>query len=209
MANIEKVDYNTIPDHAKKIKEFGKGIGRDCKEIYVQIGQMHNAWHGVRYSTLVKDFNRIRPNINELLKLIVGEIPYALYTVANNYALADTGNKAPKTEAMEEPEQIQDLETFDSEKDLRYMSTDVGNVKTEIDTKFKDVNSKLESIKGEMNTVKENFWKSDAANAFDTKFNQLKNNITTAFEDLNSQFSKLMQQTEDDINTAEKSNTVS
>ena len=62
--------------------------------------------------------------------------------------------------------------------------------------------SKIESIYAKIT------WESEAAEAFRAKFTALKNEIITSFENINTQFKKLMEQAEQDIENAEKANTV-
>ena len=103
MARIMNVDYEAIPGKAQQMRSQGEELNTELTTAYQSITDMHNAWYGKRYNELVKSFNNIIPQINEMLQLVVGDIPFALETVANNYSQADKGsnvtsanNTAPK-----------------------------------------------------------------------------------------------------------------
>ena len=51
-------------------------------------------------------------------------------------------------------------------------------------------------------------WQSEASEAFKARFMKLKKNIVDAFDSIENSFTKLMQQTLDDIQATENANTV-
>ena len=51
-------------------------------------------------------------------------------------------------------------------------------------------------------------WQSEASDAFRSTFTRLKSQIISSFENIKSQFTNLMNQTQQDIQSAETSNTV-
>lgn len=51
-------------------------------------------------------------------------------------------------------------------------------------------------------------WDSDAAQAFKSKMAQLTGEITSAFDNINTQFTNLMTEAQQDTDAAESSNTV-
>lgn len=61
-----------------------------------------------------------------------------------------------------------------------------------------------------MNTIESAYskikWQSEASEAFKARFLKLKKNIVDAFDNIESSFSKLMQQTLDDIQATENAN---
>ena len=63
----------------------------------------------------------------------------------------------------------------------------------------------MNKISTEYNKVK---WSSEASEAFKTKFNKLKTEITKSFEDIEQTFSKLMNQAKEDVQKSETANTV-
>ena len=87
MAKIQTVDYEAIPQKASNMRDLGMQLNNELKTAYQSIADMHNSWYGKRYCSLALDFNAMTPSLNEMLNLVVGEIPYALETVANNYCI--------------------------------------------------------------------------------------------------------------------------
>ena len=72
-------------------------------------------------------------------------------------------------------------------------------------TNFKNAKEQMNKVESIYGTIK---WSSEAADAFKAKFSKLKASIVASFENINSQFTKLMLQTQQDIEASEKSNTV-
>ena len=75
MAKIQSVDYEKIPTYAKQIRADGKEINTQMKNAYNSITEMHSSWYGKRYNELVKLFNNMVSDINEMLALVVQQIP--------------------------------------------------------------------------------------------------------------------------------------
>ena len=63
----------------------------------------------------------------------------------------------------------------------------------------------MNKIESEYNKVE---WQSEASESFKARFAQLKTNIIASFENINNEFTKLMTQTQQDIEATEKANTV-
>ena len=89
MARIDRVDYVAMPGQAKKMRENALELNSELKAAYSIVAEMHNAWYGIRYNELVKDFNGLVEQINELLDLVVTKVPFTIETIANNYSKAD------------------------------------------------------------------------------------------------------------------------
>lgn len=203
MANIQTVDYKSMPFQASEIREEAKSLNREMLVVYESVKNMHEVWYGIRYNELVQSFNNLIPTLNDMLTLIVAEIPYALETIANNYSLADSGQTVVAAN-NETPNKIQNLLTS-NDVGMRFLTLEVNEVKQEISRKFlnaKEIMDKIEAIYSKV------VWESEAAQAFKAKFTSLKNEIVTSFENINTQFKKLMEQAEHDIENTEKVNTV-
>ena len=194
MARIDHVDYEAMPRQAKAMREYALELNSELRAAYTNIGEMHNSWYGVRYNELVKDFNELIPQINDLLKLVVTEIPFAVETVANNYAQADKGQNVTSAE-----------ETSANNIEMRFMTSDVANTQRNVSAKFDSSKELMNKIESEYNRVD---WQSEASESFKARFEKLKNDILSAFDNINNEFSKLMTQTQEDIENTEKSNTV-
>ena len=203
MANIQNVDYEALPRQAKQMRESGKKLNSELKKAYASIGTMHRSWYGKRYNDLVSEFNRILPQINQILELVVGEIPFTLETVANNYSQADKGSKV--TQAVKEaPNKIATL-SVPNDVGMKFVEGDVASVQKSVSDNFNNAKEQMNSIDAQYKKIA---WKSDASEAFKASFTKLKTNILKSFDEINSSFTKLMNQTKDDIKKTESANTV-
>ena len=203
MARIETVDYKRMPSQAGEMRGEAKVLNKEMATAYESIKNMHEVWYGIRYNELVQSFNDMIPSLNNLLTLVVTEIPYTLETIANNYSQADCGQNvvAPVNDA---PNKIQEL-AKSNDVGMRFLTSEVSEVKQSVTANFanaKELMNKIESIYAKV------VWESEASEAFKAKFTALKNEIVASFDNLNTQFKKLMDQTEQDIENAEKANTV-
>lgn len=203
MARIDHVDYEAMPRQAKAMREYALELNSELRAAYTNIGEMHNSWYGVRYNELVKDFNELIPQINDLLKLVVTEIPFAVETVANNYAQADKGQNVTSAEETS-ANNIENL-PITNDVGMRFMTSDVANTQRNVSAKFDSSKELMNKIESEYNRVD---WQSEASESFKARFEKLTNDILSAFDNINNEFSKLMTQTQEDIENTEKSNTV-
>jgi len=203
MARIQTVDYVKMPVQAKEMREEAKILNKELEIAYQNIKDMHEVWYGIRYNELVDSFNNMIPALNEMLLLVVTEIPYTLETIANNYSKADTGGNVV-TANNDGPKKIINLSKSD-DVGLRFLTTEVSGVKQKVSTNFSNARESMDKIEVIYSKV---VWESEAAQAFKVKFKTLKNQIATSFENINTQFKKLMEQTEQDIENTEKANTV-
>ena len=203
MARIDHVDYEAMPRQAKAMREYALELNNELRTAYSNVGEMHNSWYGVRYNELVKDFNELIPQINDLLKLVVTEIPFAVETVANNYAQADKGQNVTSAEETS-ANNIENL-PITNDVGMRFMTSDVANTQRNVSAKFDSSKELMNKIESEYNRVD---WQSEASESFKARFEKLKNDILSAFDNINNEFSKLMTQTQEDIENTEKSNTV-
>lgn len=203
MAKINHVDYEAMPRQAKAMREYALELNNELRTAYSNVGEMHNSWYGVRYNELVKDFNELIPQVNDLLKLVVTEIPFAVETIANNYAQADKGQNVTSAEETS-ANNIENL-PITNDVGMRFMTAEVANTQRSVSEKFDASKELMNKIEAEYNRVE---WQSEASESFKARFNKLKNDILMAFDNINNEFSKLMTQTQQDIETTEKANTV-
>lgn len=203
MPNIEIVDYEAMPTQAKQMRTYGEALNAEITTVYQSISNMHSVWYGKRYNELVKGFNKIIPDINELLELVVGEIPFTLETIANNYSKADRGaniTAANKTA----PKKIVELSVIE-DKGMKFKTSEVSTIQANVSKNFENAKIKMNTIETEYGKIQ---WESEAANAFKVKFKKLKNAIIAEFDNINTQFKSLMQQTLLDMQQTENANTV-
>lgn len=203
MAQIMNVDYEAMPNQAKQMKEYAKELNSTLKVAYSNVQEMHNSWYGMRYNELVKDFNELSPKLNKLLDLVVKEIPFALETIANNYAQADRGQNVTSAEETV-PNIIEELPIM-NDVGMRFITNDVANTQRIISEKFEASKDLMNKIEAEYAKVQ---WQSEASDSFKSRFAQLKSEIMASFDNINTQFVNLMNQTQQDIETTEKANTV-
>lgn len=203
MANIIEVDYEAMPKQAMSMREHGKELNSEIVTAYQEIKNMHSSWYGQRYNSLVTSFNNIIPSINELLQLVVTDIPSTLETVANNYALADKGTRVTAV-STDGPQKIQEIPVI-NDVGMHFITSEVADVQSRVTDEFQKAVDDMDVIQSEYSRIS---WKSEAADAFQTRFTKLKSDITASFSNLNTQFTQLMNQTQEDIQTTENANTV-
>ncbi len=203
MANITQVDYERLPDQAGSIRAEGQKLNTNLNKIFQETQNMHSNWYGVRYNSFIKELNSMLPAVNDILRLVVDDIPIALETVAKNYALAD--GAPTKTVNDKELPKIEELAATE-DVGLRFVSTDVSVNKANIEQYIADALENLNTIQSHWSGV---VWDSEAATAFGTKFTSLKTNIETALNSVKTNLSTLMAAAETDISAAETNNTVS
>lgn len=203
MALIENVDYKAIPGQANEMRNYGKDLNSEITKAYATIARMHESWYGKRYNELVKAFNNMIPSLNEMLTLVVTEVPYALETIANNYSQADEGQNVTVA-SNEAPNKLVEL-AITEDVGMKFLTSNVEEAQQEVSKNFTNAKDLMDKIEGVYSRIA---WKSEAADAFKATFTKLKNDIVTSFENVNSQFTKLMDQTQQDVENAEKANTV-
>ncbi len=203
MARIDRVDYVAMPGQAKKMREYALELNSELKAAYSNVAEMHNAWYGIRYNELVKDFNGLVEQINELLDLVVTKVPFTIETIANNYSKADKDQNVVSAEETA-VNKIEELE-ITNDVGMRFMTEDVENTQRTISEKFEQSKELMNKIQAEYDRVD---WESEASEAFKAKIKELKDSITMAFDNINDQFIKLMTKTQQDIENTEKANTV-
>ena len=203
MAKIQNVDYLAMPNNAKQMRSCGQQLNTEVTNAYNSVNSMHSSWYGKRYNELVTHFNNMIPQINEMLQLVVTDIPVSLEKVANNYSQADRGSNATTVENTT-PKKITNI-TIHNDVGMKFITANVQEVQTKVSKNFKNAKDQMNKISTEYNKVK---WTSEASEAFKNKFNKLKTDITKSFDEIEKQFTNLMNQTKEDIQKAETANTV-
>lgn len=203
MARIETVNYELMPKMANEMRGEAIVLNNELNLAYQNINNMREVWYGIRFNELVDSFNNMIPAINEMLTLVVTEIPYSLETIANNYAQADSGRNVV-TPNNEGPKTINNLLKSDAV-GMRFLTSEVSDVKQKVSINFTNARESMDKIETIYSKV---VWESEASQAFKAKFKALKDQISTSFENINTQFKKLMEQAEQDMERTEKANTV-
>ena len=203
MAKIMTVDYEAIPGQASQMRSLGQTLNAELTNAYASITDMHAHWYGKRYNSLVQIFNNLIPQLDELLELVVGEIPFTLETIANNYSQADRGSNATSANKTA-PNKIATI-PISNDVGMRFLTQEVVAVQQSVSKNFKNSVDNMNAIENVYNGVT---WQSEAADAFRARFQKLKSEIIASFEDINAQFTSLMTQTQEDIQNTESANTV-
>lgn len=203
MARIKEVDYNALAKNAGDIRSYAQELNNELTTAYQKITDMHNVWYGQRYNSLVTEFNNITTQLNDLLNLVVGEIPFTLETIANNYSQADMGANVTSAQQTA-PSRIMDI-AIHNDVGMRFLTGDVESIQSQVSSNLDNAKSKMETIES---TFKATPWESEAHEAYQSKLASLKSSIVNSFENIKSQFAKLMTQTQEDVQNAETSNTV-
>ena len=202
MANIW-VKYEELPTKAKSMREIGKQLNAELVKAYKSVDDMHAAWYGNRYNDLVKEFNAMIPQLNEVLNLLVGEIPFALETVANNYSQADKGSNV--TSAVKEPPTRINEIAVRNDTGMKFETSNVANIQSSVSANFRNAREQMNNFASQYSQIE---WKSDASARFTETFNRLKTNISASFENIEREFVRLMEKTQEDIQATESANTI-
>jgi uncharacterized protein YukE len=203
MAKIDNVDYNAIPALAEQMKTYGQELNGILSLVYQVVEDLHSYWTGGAYNELVGQFNIMIPALNKILELVVGQIPVALGTIANNYGLADTGSivqsvvEAVSNNIVELP--------ISNDAILSYDSAKVEEIRETIANYFRNAIDKMNQVESIFAIIP---WKSEASEAFEARFNKIKADVIASFENILNSFLNLMAQTEANMQAAENANTV-
>lgn len=203
MSKIRRADYEIIATQAKKIREHGKQLNSEIIKVYSNLESMHEFWYGKRYNTLLKVFNTIIPQVNEMLEIVVGKLPYVLELIANNYSKVDIGQNETVADNTK-PNRIKEL-VITNDEGMRFLSGKVIDMQEEISKCFERAKYEMNQIEIEYSKI---LWESESSELFKQKYCQLKNAIIVLLENVDVEFKKLMAQTENNIEGAEKNNTV-
>lgn len=202
MADIRSVNYEQIPGKANEIQGQGRQLNSELSNAWNSVNDLRSTWHGKRYNTLISYFNNITDEVNSMLKLVICEIPEALGTVAKNYAMADGGSVAAVGAGT-----VNAISTMgDSDTTtMAYNSSNASDVQSSVSTNFSTAESLMNDIESTFASID---WESEAKNAFQQRISSLKGQITEALENIRTQFTTLMQESQSDIEGAESANTV-
>ena len=167
---IHVVDYELMPKQANEMRGYAKELNREMTKAFETVREMHEAWYGRRYNELVKAFNKMIPSLNDMLKLVVTEIPCALEKIANNYSRVDRGQNVTAVN-NEEPNRLLEL-PITEDVGLHYLNAEVAASKMKILANFDNAKDKMNQI--ELVCSKVVWESSEASEAFKTTFTKLK-----------------------------------
>lgn len=203
MAKIETVDYEKLPSEARQMRELGQQLNNEFRNAYESVDVMRNDWYGKRYNTLLIEFNKLIPTLNQMFELIVSEVPFNLETVANNYSYADQGQNTCQAQQVS-CTKINELGAS-SAVGLRFITESVGATQIKVTSNFDSASEYMIKIEQVLNGMT---WESEAANVFKDQFRSMKNSIINAIDEIKVAFTTNMNSTKEDIQSAESANTM-
>lgn len=202
MANIMEVNYQEIPGKANQIQQLGEQLNSEVTTAWNNVNDLRGTWHGTRYNVLISYFNKATDSINAILRMVIDEIPTALGTVAMNYAKADGQSVA--SVGAGNITAIQTLADSDTST-MAYQSSAAAAVQSQVNTNFSNAEKCMNDIETTFASIT---WESEAKRAFQERFSSLKAQIIDELNEINKQFTALMQASQADIEGAETANTV-
>ena len=191
-----KIDYENMPNQSNSIRGQAIEINNKLLAIYRKISEMHICWYGKRYNELVTKFNELAPQLNLFLEAIVGEVPYMFEEIANTVSDVDIKQNVavPQKESVQK---IQALQVYD-DVEMRYISKEVEEINNDIMKIFQEIDRTVDQIKLEC----------DGSEEFRRQFVRLSDAFQYTIGNVESQFSKLMQQDRELMEEAERKNNV-
>lgn len=198
MLNIH-ASFEKFPNDARRMRECGQELNSQLKTAYTNVENMHSVWRGEKYQLLVQDFNNIIPQINQLLELVVGTIPFLLEDTANGYARA---NELPNVTTAEQtaPNMIVEISSGKDE-GMDYQEAEVLSIKETVSSNIENAKEKMNEI---YNICQQIDWESMAGTNYKDKVREAKNKIITSFENIKSDFEKYMNQSKEIFENNEK-----
>ena len=201
MASI-RVDYESFGPAVSSIRAKASDLNSNIVIAFRAIEETHSVWQGERYNELVTKFSNIVEPVNEILQLVVGDIPTSLEQIANNYIAADTETDAVAAKE-ETPNKVS--VTVPGKEILFIDGGAVDSYKSQVKNSFESAKEEMASIQ---NTVNGLTWESTAADSYKSRLAELKTSLTTSFDDISSSFDKLATAAQEAFNKAEKANDV-
>ena len=193
-----EVNYLEMPGKAVQMQGLGKQLNSEMSKAWSSVNELRSTWHGVRYNSLIALFNNVTDSVNKILKLVVSTIPDQLGTIAKNYSIVD-GSSCPNVE----PASVTAIEKIENS-DTKTMSA-AASVKESVTSNLNNAKGFMENIVSVFNTVD---WVSEARDSYQSQLDSLKGEIVNAINTINTQFSTLMSEAENDMKAVENANNV-
>lgn len=203
MRSSVKINYNEIPIESRSAREYAKEINSNLIEVYKEVAEMHTCWYGKRYNELVLKFNSLVPQLNQFLDLIVGEVPCMYEKIANNFS--DVDIKQNVTTVQKEAVTKLQENLIIKDVGMRYIEEEVTLAEKSIVSILHDTIETMEIIN---RTVSQMEIECDGAEEFNSQFDKLTNAFIQVLNNIEAQFTSLMQQDRKLMREAEEDNTV-
>ena len=201
MGSQIEIDYENIPAQSKNIRGLAREINNKLLNVYGKIAEMHVCWYGKRYNELVTNFNELVPQFNQFVDVIVGEVPYMFEKIANSISDVDVKYNVavPQRESVQK---IQLLPVID-DVGMRYISAEVDEININVVKLLQDAEDTMEGIKRIVEQINIDC---DGSAEFKNQFSRLSDAFQYTINNVEKQFSELMKQDKELIETAEKKN---
>ena len=201
MSDSISIDYENIPAQSKNIRGLAREINNKLLNVYGKIAEMHVCWYGKRYNELVTNFNELVPQFNQFVDVIVGEVPYMFEKIANSISDVDVKYNVavPQRESVQK---IQLLPVID-DVGMIYISAQVDEINTNVVKLLQDAEDTMEGIKRIVEQINIDC---DGSAEFKNQFSRLSDAFQYTINNVEKQFSELMKQDKELIETAEKKN---
>ena len=201
MGSQIEIDYENIPAQSKNIRGLAREINNKLLNVYGKIAEMHVCWYGKRYNELVTNFNELVPQFNQFVDVIVGEVPYMFEKIANSISDVDVKYNV----AVPQRESVQKIQLLPVIEDvgMRYISAEVDEINTNVVKLLQDAEDTMEGIKRIVEQINIDC---DGSAEFKNQFSRLSDAFQYTINNVEKQFSELMKQDKELIETAEKKN---
>jgi len=195
------VSPRDLANSAKSLRQIGKNTNSTILEIYKKMTNLHSSWQGQGYANICKEFNKLVTDLNKVLKYMVKEVPYNLELIANYFSNADEEGNV--TTPNNEDYIGVTLLSPPADKSMKFISTEVSNVKT-------DVINDIEKVKGYLNNFLSEFqkikWNNSIALEFYKTFASLKSKLFDSFSTIEQKYNSFMNETISAIAAVENAN---
>lgn len=203
MSSEVRVDYENMPSQSDNIRNTALELNGRLTAVYQKVTEMHAHWYGKRYNELVLKFNSLVPQLNQFLDLIVGEVPCMYEKIANNFSDVDIKQNVT-TEQKEAVTKLQE-NLIIKDVGMRYIEEEVTLAEKSIVSILHDTIETMEIIN---RTVSQMEIECDGAEEFNSQFDKLTNAFIQVLNNIEAQFTSLMQQDRKLMREAEEDNTV-
>lgn len=207
---MEKViaKYETFANYAGKIEAAGAELYKLISDSYKKLEDLHSddGWKGVRYVDLVKSFNKITSDLNDMIQDVQYGIPNALRTMGTNYGNFDTGSFSSGSSA--DASKITDIpEPQDNY--IAFVEEVIESAKQTVSDNFSTAKDKITAAKQTIIDMNSNGdWIGAAQQAYEAKLSTYETKIHSSLDSLISDYEKAMSDTINDMNATENANTV-
>ncbi len=200
--NIPVADYQGIARAAIQIQIHGLSMNTQVSNAYNAIDNLRSSWQGKRYDDLIKLFNDVAVDINNMLQVAIVDIPTAMSTAAQNYAKVEGESVSIANNGT--VNKVQTL-TATNAADIKYLGDAAETARNTIVKYFTEIKDIMQNINQALNSVS---WEGSAAESFKNTINTLSGRISSNFDTINVQFTELMSLAAEDFAAVESSNTV-